>query len=58
MSYNPEEVDLKYVLTLDKNTLDVTVKFNGFEDAEQLEQFADFLEASLPLLFFDSYVKH
>ena len=55
---NPEEVDLRYILTLDKDTLEVTVKFNGFEDAEQIEQFSDFLEENLPLLFFDSNVKH
>ena len=55
---NPDEVDLRYILTLDKDTLEVTVKFNGFEDAEQIEQFGDFLEESLPLLFFDSSVKH
>ena len=58
MSDSLEEIDLRYVLSFDKDTLQVTVKFNGFEDAEQIEQFSDFLEESLPLLFFDSSVKH
>jgi len=55
---NPDEVDLKYILTLDKDNLEVTIKFNGFEDPDQIEQFADFLEENLPLLFFDSNIKH
>lgn len=55
---NLDEVDLKYILTLDKNNLEVTVKFGGFEDADQMDQFADFIEENLPLLFFDSNVKH
>ena len=55
---NMDEVDLKYILTLDKDNLEVTIKFSGFEDAEQIESFADFIEESLPLLFFDSNVKH
>lgn len=55
---NPDEVDLKYILTLDRDNLTVTVKFGGFEDADQIDQFADFLEDNLPLLFFDSNVKH
>ena len=55
---NLEEVDLKYVLTLDKDNLEVTIKFGGFEDTDQIESFADFIEKNLPLLFFDSNVKH
>lgn len=55
---NPEEVDLKYVLTVDKAELRLIVKFTGFENEEQIVQFGDFLEESLPLLFFDSNVKH
>lgn len=55
---NMDEVDLKYIMSLDKDNLEVTIKFNGFEDAEQIENFADFIEENLPLLFFDSNVKH
>ena len=55
---NLEEVDLKYILTLDKDKLEVNIKFGGFEDADQIESFADFIENNIPLLFFDSNVKH
>ena len=58
MDKSPEEVDLRYVLTVDKNELQLIVKFTGFENEEQIRQFGDFLEESLPLLFFDSDVKH
>lgn len=55
-----KEVDLRYVFIKSEKDEEpsIYVKFSGFESEEQMQQFEDFLEENLPLLFFDSDVKH
>jgi hypothetical protein len=52
------EVLLEYLIVIDEKTNDLYVKFSGFRDKEEIEGFAAFLEPQLPLLLFDSDVKH
>lgn len=53
-----DTVDLKYEIYADEPSLTVYLKFNGFEDNEQIADFAEFMEEHLPLLLFRSDVMH
>jgi hypothetical protein len=52
-----EEVDLNYEFLTDADKNCVYIKFNGFRDDLQMEQFAEFMQTSIPLLF-TSTTKH
>ena len=45
-----DDIDIEVVVTEDTN--EVYVKFSGFEDAEDAEEYAEFLAETLPLLLF------
>jgi hypothetical protein len=49
--YSVEEVDLDYVFMKDEETQSVYIRFDGFVDKTQMEQFAEYMQQSLPLLF-------
>jgi len=47
-----DEVEIEVVVADDSD--DVYVKFSGFEDQEDAEEYAQFLAETLPLLLFES----
>lgn len=47
-----DDIDIEVVVADD--TADVYVKFSGFEDAEDAEEYAQFLAETLPLLLFET----
>ena len=47
-----DEVEIEVVVADDSD--DVYVKFSGFEDHEDAEEYAQFLAETLPLLLFES----
>ena len=47
-----DDVDIEVVVTED--THDVFVKFSGFDNAEDAEEYAQFLAETLPLLLFET----
>jgi hypothetical protein len=52
------EVDLEYEILQDIEEKTVTLKFRNFDDEDQMKRFQIFMIESLPLLLFDSEVKH
>lgn len=53
---NAVKLDLEVILSEDDKT--VYVKFTGFDDLESADQYATYLTDTLPLLLFESEVKH
>lgn len=49
-------IELDIIIVEDDNT--IFVQFTGFEDAEQVEDYAEFLHDHLPLMLFKSEIKH
>jgi len=47
-----DDIDIEVVVADESN--DVYVKFSGFEDNEDAEEYAQFLAETLPLLLFES----
>jgi hypothetical protein len=47
-----DDVDIEVVVADDSH--DVYVKFSGFDDAEDAEEYAQFLAETLPLLLFET----
>jgi hypothetical protein len=47
-----DDIDIEVVVAEDSN--DVYVKFSGFADAEDAEEYAEFLAETLPLLLFET----
>jgi hypothetical protein len=47
-----DDVDIEVVVAEETN--DVFVKFSGFDDAEDAEEYAQFLAETLPLLLFET----
>lgn len=47
-----DDIDIEVVLSESDNA--VYVKFSGFEDDEDAEEYADFLANTLPLLLFET----
>jgi len=58
MEKNNPSVDLDFNISTDKETREVHIKFTGFEDEEQLKQFAEYITNHLPLLLYNSDVAH
>jgi hypothetical protein len=52
------DIDLKYTFFTDNDKEALYVKFTGFEDTDQINTFAKYLEDHLPLLLFNSSVKN
>lgn len=51
-------VDLKYQIFSDEKDNTVYLKFNGFENQEQMDNFVEYIDFSLPLLLHQSDIKH
>lgn len=49
-------VEFDIIIVEDDNT--IFVQFKGFEDIDQVEDYAEFLSDHLPLMLFQSEVKH
>lgn len=49
-------INLDIIVVEDDNT--IFVQFSGFEDIEQVEDYAAFLQEHLPLMLFQSKVSH
>ncbi len=57
LAYNEEHIsrdDIDIEVVIGDDTPDVYVKFSGFEDSEDAEEYAQFLAETLPLLLFES----
>lgn len=51
-------VDLSYHIYTDESGMIAYVKFEGFKNTDEVKEFADFMDENLPLLLFNSDVKH
>ena len=51
-------IDLKYTLYSDEESGTVYVKFEGFQNKNQIDNFVDFMDMSIPLLMHQSETKH
>jgi hypothetical protein len=57
LAYNEEHIsrdDIDMEVVVGEDVPDVYVKFSGFEDSEDAEEYAQFLAETLPLLLFES----
>ena len=57
LAYNEEHIsrdDIDIEVVIGEDSPDVYVKFSGFEDSEDAEEYAQFLAETLPLLLFES----
>ncbi len=57
LAYNEEHIsrdDIDIEVVIGDESPDVYVKFSGFEDSEDAEEYAQFLAETLPLLLFES----
>jgi hypothetical protein len=50
------ELDMEVIVSEDDNT--VYVKLEGFDNVEDADQYAIFLQENLPLMLFESQVVH
>jgi hypothetical protein len=53
---NLQKLDLEVIVSEDD--VAVYVKLTGFDDLESADSYADFLTEHLPLLLFESEIKH
>lgn len=53
-----KEIELGIEVRLVEEEKAVYVQFSGFENVEDAEEYAEFLADNLPLLLFNSEVKH
>lgn len=49
-----DDIDIEVMSTTDDNEPAVYVKFSGFADVEDAEEYAQFLAETLPLLLFET----
>ena len=57
LAYNEEHIsrdDIDIEVVVGEDSTDVYVKFSGFTDGEDAEEYAQFLAETLPLLLFES----
>jgi hypothetical protein len=57
LAYNEEHIsrdDIDIEVVVGEDSTDVYVKFSGFADGEDAEEYAQFLAETLPLLLFES----
>lgn len=58
MSIEIKEIPLEIEVRLVEEERAVYVQFTGFDNVDDAEAYADFLAENLPLLLFNSEVKH
>ena len=51
-------VDLKYTLYSDEDNGTAYIKFEGFQNKNQLDNFIEFMDKSIHLLMYQSETKH
>lgn len=49
-----DDIDIEVMSTLEEDGPAVYVKFSGFNDSEDAEEYAEFLASTLPLLLFET----
>lgn len=49
-----DDLDIEVMSSLEDQSPSVYVKFTGFADAEEAEEYAEFLAGNLPLLLFET----
>lgn len=49
-----DDIDIEVMSTSDEDEPAVYVKFTGFDDVEDAEEYAEFLAETLPLLLFET----
>jgi hypothetical protein len=49
-----DDLDIEVMSTTDEDEPAVYVKFTGFEDTDEAEEYAEFLASNLPLLLFET----
>jgi hypothetical protein len=54
--FKKAELDMEIILSEDDNV--VYVKLSGFDSKDDADQYASFLHENLPLLLFETEVKH
>ena len=58
MSRNPREVELGIEVILSEEDNAVFVKITGFDNLEDADAYGEYLIENLPLMLFNSEVKH
>jgi hypothetical protein len=58
VSSNPDALQLELQVTVSEEDNSVYVKFIGFDTIEEADKYADHLIEHLPLLLFESEIKH
>jgi hypothetical protein len=58
VSGNPDALQLNLEVIVSEEDNSVYVKFIGFDTIEEADEYATYLTESLPLLLFESQVKH
>ena len=51
-------IDLKYTIYSDEDSRTVYVKFEGFENNNQTDNFIEFMDMAIPLLMHQSETRH
>ena len=49
-----DDIDIEVMSTVEEGSPAVYVKFSGFDDSEDAEEYAEFLASTLPLLLFET----
>jgi hypothetical protein len=49
-----DDIDIEVMSSVDEDGASVYVKFTGFEDEEDADEYAQFLAETLPLLLFET----
>jgi hypothetical protein len=49
-----DDIDIEVMSTIEEGSPAVYVKFSGFDDSEDAEEYAEFLASTLPLLLFET----
>ena len=55
---NPNDLQLELEVIVSEDDKTVYVKFTGFKEMEDADQYAAYLSENLPLLLFESEIKH
>ena len=55
---NPDALKLDLHVIVSEDDASVYVKFTGFDNVEEADKYADYLTETLPLMLFESEVKH
>jgi hypothetical protein len=54
----PREINLNYIIFQDEDEKSVYVKFEGFETIDQLDEFEQYIESYIPLIFAEETKAH